>query len=190
MKTLLICFLASLLSACVSMTAVGPGDVTVRDKLVVKLDSAWNKYNGPGVGKTELWTTDGLSLDVLRFFVDIGEGEQLIEVRGAHEKQVPKFRATMQPQEVVELYDAVMSQGGNRFHLDKLAPADFAGGAGFRFDYTLVRKGDEVELKGFCYGVVRDKRLYLMTFQAPKIHYYAQHAQRAQAAALSIRFKG
>jgi len=190
MKTLLICFLSVLLASCVSMSAVGPGEVTVRDKLVVRLDSAWNKYNGPGQSKTELWTTEGMSLDVLRFFVDIGEGEQLLEVRGANEKQVPKFRATMQAPEIVELYDAVASQGGNRFHLEKLAPADFAGAAGFRFDYTLVRKGDEVELKGFCYGVVRNKRLYLMTFQAPKIHYYPQHAQRAQAAALSVRFKG
>lgn len=190
MKTLLMCFLATLLAACVSMSAVGPGEVTVQDKLVVRLDSAWNKFNAPGSSKTELWTTDGLSLDVLRFFVAIGEGEPLLEVRGANEKQVPKFRAGMQPQEIVELYDAVASQGGNRFHLEKLSPANFAGAAGFRFDYTLVRKGDEVELKGFCYGVVRDKRLYLMTFQAPKIHYYAQHAQRAQAAALSIRFKG
>ena len=182
--------LAVLLSSCIGMARVGPGDVAIRDKLVAKLDSAWNRFDGPGTGKSELWTTDGLTLDVLRFFVGIQDGEPLLEVRDAKDKQVPRFRAAMQPQEIVELFDTVMSQGGNRFRLDRLAPAAFAGGNGFRFDYGLIRKGDEVELKGFAYAIVRDKQLTLVFFQAPKLYYYAKNAERAEAVARSVRFKG
>ncbi len=178
-----------LLAGCISMAKVGPGEVVVRDRLAVTLDSAWNRLEGAG-GKAELWTTDGFPLDLLRFYVGIKDGESLVEVGNGKDKQVPRFRAAMQPQEIVEMVDALVSQGGDRFRLDKLAPASFAGGNGFRFDYGLVRRSDEVELKGFAYGVVRDRQLFLLMFQAPKLYYYGRNAERAEKVARSVRFKG
>lgn len=183
----LVAMSAVLLASCAGMSKVGPGDVVVRDTLAVKLDAGWNRYEGPGMGKVDVWTNEGLPLDTLRFFVGIQEGEPLTEMRGTAEKQVPRFRSAMQPHDVVEMFEAVATNGGNTFRLDKLAPATFAGNTGFRFDYTLVVKQNELEMQGFGYGTVRNKRLHLVVFQAPKVHYFTKLAGRAEAVAGSAR---
>ena len=137
-----------------------------------------------------MWTQDGLSLDTLRFFTAVPEGEPLAEIRGSNEKQVPKFRATMQPQEIVELFENLSVTGlnsGSTFHLDRLVPVKFLGGDGFRFDYSLTRKGDELEMKGAAFAAVRDQRLYMMVFQAPKIHYFGKWAAAAEVIAVTAR---
>jgi hypothetical protein len=175
-----------LLASCAAMTKVGPGETVVRESLTVRLDQGWNKL-AIGTGKVEIWTTEGLPLDTLRFYVDVKDGEPLQEVRGANQKQVPQFRTAMEPREVVEMFEVSSVADGSRFRLTKLAPANFLGSAGFRFDYTLVRKADEVELKGFGYGAIRDGRLTLIVFEAPKTHYYGKVAPRAEAVVASAR---
>lgn len=174
------------LASCATMTKVGPGETVVRDALTVRLDQGWNKFAN-GTGNAELWTAEGLPLDTLRFYVNVNDGEPLEPVRGANRKEVPRFRAAMEPGEIVETFEALSAADGSRFQLLKLAPAGFLGAAGFRFDYSLLRKSDEVELRGFGYGAVRNGRLTLIVFQAPKIHFYGQLAARAEALATSAR---
>lgn len=176
------------LAACAAMTKVGPGETVVRERLSVKLDQGWNKL-AIGGGRVEIWTTEGLPLDTLRFYVDVKDGESLQEVRGANEKQVPQFRAAMDPREVVEMFEASAVADGSRFRLSKLSPARFIGVDGFRFDYVLVRKIDEVELKGFAYGAIRDGHLTLIVFEAPKTHYFGKLAPRAEAVVASARLE-
>ncbi|MEW5892665.1 MAG: hypothetical protein AB1697_05970 [Pseudomonadota bacterium] len=190
MKKLLVLGLSLLLTACASVSKVGPGEVSVKDQLSARLDSAWNKVALPNNGKSEFWTTDGVTLDSLVFYVGIAEGEPLAEQAGRQDKQQARFRANMPAHEVVELYGSVISEGGNSFKLDRLAPAVFLGGDGFRFEYTLLRKGDEVELKGVAYGAVRNGKLYLMTFQAPRLHYFKKHLGRVEAVAASLKLRG
>jgi hypothetical protein len=55
------------------------------------------------------------------------------------------------------------------------------------FDYSLVRKADEVDLRGFGYGAVRDGRLTLIVFEAPKTHYFGKLAPRVEAVVASAR---
>ena len=178
--------LVLLLSACAAMTKVGPGETVVRDSLSVRLDQGWNKL-AVGTGKAEVWTTEGLPLDTLRFYVDVKDGESLQEARGANQKQVPQFRAALEPREVVEMFEVFSVADGSRFRLVKLSPASFLGTEGFRFDYSLARKVDEVELKGFGYGAIRDGRLTLVVFAAPKTHYFGKLAPRAEAVVASAR---
>jgi hypothetical protein len=189
MKWLLLA-LTVLLASCASVSKVGPGEVVVKDRLVAKLDSAWNRVEIPGSNKSEFWTTDGLTLDSLTFLVDIAEGDPLTELASRQDKQQPRFRTNMQAHEIVELYGVVASEGGNSFKLDKLSPATFLGDNGFRFEFTLLRKSDEVELKGMAYGAVHNGKLYLMVFRAPKVHYFDKHLARADAVARSLKLRG
>ncbi|TCS72134.1 hypothetical protein EDC61_10648 [Sulfuritortus calidifontis] len=190
MKKLLLLGMTLLLASCANVSKVGPGEVAVKDQLTAKLDSAWNRVEFPSSGKSELWTTDGLTLDSLVFYVGVADGEPLAELAGRQDKQQARFRSAMPPHEIVELYGTVASEGGNSFKLDKLAPAAFLGNDGFRFDFTLLRKGDEVELKGVAYGAVRNGKLYLMTFRAPKLYYFNKHLGRVEAVARSLKLRG
>jgi hypothetical protein len=182
--------LTVLLTSCAGMSKVGPGEVTIKDQMVAKLDSAWNRLEARNAEKTEIWTTDGLTLDSLMFYVGVKDGDPLMELQNRQEKQQPRFHATMQPHEIVELFDAVATENGNRFKLDKLSPMPFAGGNGFRFDFTQIRKGDEIELKGVGYGSLRAGKLYLMVFRAPKVYYFGKHIGRVEAVARSVQVRG
>lgn len=182
--------MAMLLSGCAAMAKVGPGDVVIREKMSASLDSAWNRFDAARSAKAEVWTTDGLTLDRLLFYVAVKDGEALDSLAERKDRQIPKFRAAMQPHEIVEMYEVFATYDGSTFRRDKLAPAAFAGGEGFRFEYTRVRKGDEVELRGVGHGAVRDQQLYLVVFEAPRIHYFAKHVKRAEAVARSVRIRG
>lgn len=182
--------LTLLLASCAGMSKIGPGDVTIKDQMVAKLDSAWNRLDAPNSGKAEIWTTDGLPLDSLMFYVGVKDGDPLVELQNRQEKQQPRFNAKMQPHEVVELFDAASTENGSQFKLDKLSPSPFGGNNGFRFDFTMIRKGDEVELKGVGYGSMRAGKLYLMVFKAPKIYYYGKHIGRVEAVARSVQLRG
>lgn len=178
------------LSGCAAMAKVGPGDVTIREAMTVSLDSAWNRLEQGAPKNTEVWTTDGLALDRLVFYVGIADGQALGELQARKDRQIPKFSASMQPHEIAEMYEVFVTYDGSTFKREKLAPAQFAGGAGFRFDFSRVRKGDEVEMRGVGYAVVRGGKLYMMVFEAPSIHYFNKHLGRAEAAAKSARIKG
>lgn len=188
----LVLLLTFFLASCAGMTKVGPGDVTIREQVSAKLDSAWNRLEMPNAAgpKTEIWTTDGLTLDTLVFYVGIKDGEPLAELQQRTTKQQPLFRAGMQPHEIVELVETTATEDGSSFKLDKLSPAAFGGGSGFRFDFSQVRKADEVEVKGIGYGTIRDGKLYLMLFRAPKIYYFNKNLGRVETVAKSVRLRG
>ncbi len=71
----------------------------------------------------------------------------------------------------------------------KLEPADFLGGKGFRFRYTVVRKADDVRLSGVAWGTVRDNELFALTFTAPRAGFFARHEKRVEEIARSARLK-
>lgn len=182
--------LTVLLASCTTVTKMGPGGVVVKEQLVAKLDSAWNRIDILNRGKSELWTTDGVTLDNLAFYVGVAEGEELAPMANRQEKQKIRFRTSMQAHEIVELYGALASDGGNSFKLDKLTPATFLDSDGFRFEFTLLRKTDEVELKGLAYGAIRGNKLHLMVFRAPKVHYFNRHLDRVESIARTLRLQG
>lgn len=179
-----------LLSSCFAMVRVGPGTVTVKEVMTVNSDGGWNRLDLPGGGPGEVWTSDGLTLDVLTFYVGIKEGEPLAPAPMGSKRKPPVFRATMLPNEIVELYEAMATQDGSTFKLERLAPTAFAGAQGFRFEFSTTRKRDDLSLRGLAHGAVVKGRLYLIAFRAPLIHYYAKHLPRVEATVRSALIKG
>jgi len=172
---------------------LSPGEVVVRDRLAVRIDGAWSRLDGTQEPKHEVWTSDGMPLDQLHFHTGITEGESLVVVKDRPaDKPIPRFRKDMQAQDVVELYESFASRDGSVFKLEKLAPARFADEDGFRFEFSRVRKRDEVRTRGVAYGAIHRGELFLMVFEAPRIHYFAKHLPRVEAIAQSahVREKG
>ena len=60
---------------------------------------------------------------------------------------------------------------------------------GFRCEFAVIRKIDDVRLRGMAYGAVRDGRLYLISYTAPRLGFYAKYVARAEAIARSASLK-
>lgn len=165
-----------------------PAIQTLSGGFSVKADAGWNRLEGKARPEHEwIWTVNGVPLDHVRFFIGIDAGAPLHPSGSKTGKREAVFEARMEPEDIVELFSAFVSADGGNFQLDKLAPCPFAGGDGFRFDFTRIRKGDEVTVKGTGYGRVANGKLYLMVFQAARIHYYAAVFPKVEALAASAR---
>lgn len=190
MKRLIGILLCVLLGACVSpaFTLVGNGGTRVRDALEVQGDSSWNRFQPPLSPRMEIWTRHGLGLDTVHFIAGLPDGRGIEGKEQTSEGQHRVFRAGMSPEEVVGWVEHLLVGSGGSFTLERLEPATVDGVRGFRFDYTLVNRQEELERRGFGQGAIKDGKLYLLLFQAPKGRYFdrAQAQVRAMADSMKI----
>jgi len=73
------------------------------------------------------------------------------------------------------------------FSIDSIEPASFAGVPGFRFAYSFVVQGEEVRRKGEASGAISGGRLYMISYEAPVIHYFDRHVEAYHAIVKSAR---
>jgi hypothetical protein len=190
---LLALVLAALLSACApfQVARVPAGETLVGGRLQMQLDGPWNSLGTLVLSTATTWTVDGVTVDSLQFFVGIKDGEVVAPGQpGAKAQQPLTFKASMAPHEVVALYQTLWTRDGSSFTLDRLEPADFLGGKGFRFDYTLLRKADDVRLAGFGYALVKDKELFVIHYSAPRLGFFPRYRAQVERMALAARLKG
>jgi hypothetical protein len=182
--------LALWLGGCANLSKVDKGEAIVKDNLVVTVDSAWNQFSNVMGSKAVNWTKEGLFVDRLQFYVGVKDGDEIEgKLPGASEQRPLVFKASMQPHEIVQVFQNVLTRDGSTFTLGKLEPSSFLGAQGFRVDYGLIRKGDDVQMKGFAYGVVRDGKLYLMHFTAPRLAFFSRYAAVVEQMARTARLK-
>jgi hypothetical protein len=193
MKIILTAVIMLALAGCVSVAKVESGDRPIGDRLVVTLDGPWNQLNAPNLGPAQTWTMEGLPVDQLLLYSGIKNG-QVIHAERAVSSSGPKpkvfsFRSNMQPDEIVAMFEGMLTRDGSRFELVKLEPAPFGGGKGFRFDYALTRKVDNVQLAGIGYGAVSKGELFAIVYMAPKLAFFPRHVARVEQLCRSARVK-
>lgn len=188
--TLALATAALLAAGCAQVSHVATGDVTLRERLTVSVDRAWNQFeSGLGDG-TPTWTQDGITVDALRFYVALKDGALIAPTPSQPKGQKPlAFKAGMGTSEIVGLFEGLYSRGGSTFTLDKVEPAPFAGQPGFRFEWSGIRQGDEVRLRGIGWGAVRNGELFVITYTAPRLAFFQRHLPSAQAIAKSARLR-
>lgn len=182
--------LALLLAACAApVTRVEVGETTVGKRLAVKVDAAWNQFSGGLTGGVPTWTMEGITIDALSFYTDIKDGQTFGPSNTPKGRQPVIFKASMQPADIVAMFQSLQTQDGSSFMLDKLEPAPFLDGQGFRFEYSTVRKVDEVPLKGVAYGRVRGGELFLVSYSAPRLVFFPRHQPRVEALIKSVSLR-
>jgi len=182
MKLVLLLLLAAL-GGCVSVAKVETGTRPVGDRMTVQLEGAWNHINAPGLGPAQIWTMEGLTVDRLMFYSGIRDGQIVnAELPGAAGQQLKNFtfKSSMQPDEIVAMFEGMLTRDGSTFKLNKLEPATFGGLKGFRFEYAVTRKSDNVQLAGFGYGTVSKGELFSVMYLAPRLGFYPRHAPDAE----------
>ncbi len=189
MRYLVILMMLTALSGCVSVAKVETGQRSVGDRMTVKLEGAWNHINAPGLGPAEFWTMEGLPVDQLALYSGIKDGQAIHAAQGGSNAKTFSFRSSMQPDEIAGMFEGMLTRDGSRFKLEKIEPAMFGGLKGFRFDYTLIRRRDHVQLSGFTYGVVSKGELFAIVFMAPRLHFYPLYSPRADQISRSALIK-
>ena len=188
-KLSLLCTLL-LLSGCVSVAKIETGERTVGERLNINIDGAWNHISAPGMGPAEVWTMEGTPVDQLLLYPGIKDGQAIhAETAGAGKQKSFEFRARMQPDEIATLFEGMLTRDGSRYRLVKLEPMDFSGQKGFRFEYSLVRKIDNVQLTGVGYAVVNRGELFAVIYMAPRLVFYPRHIARVEHIGKSMRVK-
>jgi len=182
---------ASLVGGCAQLSQVKSGEVIVRDKLVVNIDQPWNQFERSPTGDSHpTWTVDGLTVDALKFYVALADGELIApappQAKGVKEL---RFKSGMSQQEIIGLFESLYSRGGSTFSAERIAPVTFAGSQGFRVDWSGVRQGDNVRLRGVIWGSVRDGKLSAMSFTAPALAFFAKNSPSAEKIAASARLR-
>lgn len=191
MKKILALVLAVLLAGCAAVVKV-EGDQVVNNKLAVKLPAAWNRiaiHQEP----YELWTQDGVTLDQLRFWAGVKPGQALIRTpntpMGQKAPRVPTFEANMTPDQLVALFEILYAADGSQVRITRIEPGEFAGEKGIRFEFAVIKKTTDLQLKGTGWAAVRGGELYAAAFTAPELAFYKRLLPKAEAVVATARIK-
>jgi hypothetical protein len=189
MKTLLAILALALLAGCAAPVAkVESGEKEIGPRLVVHLEGAWNHMTGAGPAQT--WTMEGLPVDQLLIYSGVKDGEAVHRTSGPGARGTTfSFRSSMQPDEIVSMFEGMLTRDGSSFKLARLEPMSFGGEKGLRFEYALTRKVDNAQLSGVGYAAVSKGELFAILYMAPRLTFFSRHKERVEAMARSARLK-
>lgn len=151
--------------------------VSIADSpLTVTPGRDWNRLDG-NVGKhTETWTLDGGQLNDLTFFAGIEPGKPLVRERSKKREPLPKFGAGTLLVELPELFEATYRTAKQiaDFRVTDVQPTRFLGQDGVMFTYEYVDQ-DQLTRKGEARAAIVAGRLYMIGFDAPRLHYFERN---------------
>lgn len=188
MKTLLSVVLVALLAACTTVATkkIAAGDNVIGERLQVHIDGPWNHISASGLGPAEIWTMEGLPVDQLRIYSGLKDGEAIHDTRNTSQKSFT-FRSTMQSDELVSMFEGMLTRDGSTFKLTKLEPSTFGGGKGVRFEYAIVTKEDNLPLSGVGFATVNKGELFALLYNAPRLGFFPRHQARVEQIARSAK---
>lgn len=180
------------LGGCVSVEKVEKGERLVGERMTVQIDGPWNLINLPNNGPAQQWTMEGLAVDQLLLYSGLKSGDLIHrEFQATRDGQQKSFsyRSNMQPEEIVAAFEGMLTNDGSRFKLVKLEPANFGGVKGFRYEFQLVRKANNLTLNGVGYGTSSKGELFSIVYLAPRLTFYQRHIGTVEKIAASARIK-
>jgi hypothetical protein len=187
---------AALVAGCTTISKV-EGEQAVGERMTVQVTEAWNKVEFPGSKQPfEIWTQEGVFLDQLRFWPGIKPGQALVVLpssatpAGQKAPRVPTYATGMSPDQLVALFEILYSNDGSAVTVTRVEPAVFAGATGVRFQFTIARKSDDLQLGGAGWVVVRGGELYAATFTAPNLAFWPKLLPKAEAVVKTAQIRG
>jgi len=174
---------------CATVDKIDKGDRTVGERLQIVIEGPWNHLNIPGLGPAQVWTMEGIAVDELKLYAGLKNGQLVHGQTNTPNAKNFNFSSAMKPDEIVALFEGALTRDGSKFQLLKLEPAQFAGQPGFRFEYALIRKLDNVPLNGLGYGAVSKGELFAIVYSAPRLTFFARHRDRVESIAKSATLK-
>lgn len=150
----------------------------------------WNRLDAKAGKNTETWTLDGEQLNDVTFFGGIEAGKPLVKERDKKRDPLPKFTRSTLLIEVPELLEGTYrthKQIG-AFRLLTTEPAKFLDQDGVSFTYEYV-DADLLTRRGEARASIIDGKLYMITFDAPRLHYFDRGISDFRALVSSARLR-
>ena len=163
-------------SACATYGLVPANQTaTAAKRLRVVPPSAWNRMprTPDMLPQEENWTQNGVVLDSVSFFGGVESGGALTRQRRKADQQVPVYRAGMSPPELTGMIESYYRVKGGvaQFTPTSVEPIPFLGTTGLAMDFDYLT-GDDVRRKGRAVMAEVGRRLYLMTLDGTRSHYF------------------
>jgi hypothetical protein len=173
-----------------SLISPGPRAKIAKSSFRAEPNSEWNRLSARPGANTEIWTLDGDKLNKVTFYGGIAEGQPLFREINKKEKPLPRVSGTMLITDIPVLVENSYRIQLNtvQMAIDSMEPATVGGHKGVRFTYSFMRADDEVRRKGEAIGAIAGKKLYLVTYEAPEIHYFDRDVEKFRQLASTVKF--
>lgn len=167
----------------------GVPEQVAKSGLTVTPGQDWNKLGGRVGRNAESWTLDGLTLNDMTFYGGIENDRTLFREVDKRDRPLPRFSSNMLLPDIPQLFEASyrVANGTSLMTIDSIEPAQFAGNPGFRFTYNFTVQGEEVKRLGEARGAIVAGKLYMITYEAPAIEYFARDLAAFRTTADSAR---
>ncbi len=174
-------------------TLIEPREHDVARTMAVTPAMRWNRVprTQNDISREENWTLNGPMLDGLTFIGGLKSGDELVRrQRRTDIRQVPEFRADMTPPEIASMIESLyrIRAGSVSFEMTGLQPRSFLGHPGFQFDYEHLG-GNELRRQGRVVGAVIGERLYMILFDAARMHYFPTAIDEVERIVASARLR-
>jgi hypothetical protein len=168
--------------AALKLMPLGKPATVAKSTLSVTPSEDWNRLGARFGRNAESWTLDGVSLNDLTFYGGIANDATLFREVNKKERPLPRFSNTMLAPDIAQLFEGSYRIANNTslMSIDLIEPATFAGQQGFKFVYSFTVQNEEVKRRGEARGAIIDGKLYMITFEAPIIHYYDRDIETAR----------
>ena len=166
------------LAGCQQYSLVQAERVSISENFSVEPDTNWNKRTTDGA---EIWTIDGESLQSLRLFKGLGDGDTLFKLANAERQEnMPTYSDTMSLLEIREFIETSLVQSNaTNVKGGVFEPRKFAGHDGFRFNVTFFDKNG-LQIKGFVEGAKAKGKLFVVFNYGSKLYYYDKHLKNVE----------
>lgn len=153
----------------------GEAAAVAKSSLTVTPTRDWNQL-GLRIGKkTETWTLDGEQLNDVTFFGGIDAGNPLVKEKSKKREPLPKFTKSTLLAEVPELLERTTRtyKGSGSFQVTSVEPIRFLDHEGVFFSYEFTDE-DQLTRKGEARAAIVESKLYMITFEAPRLSYFGK----------------
>lgn len=173
-----------------SLHPAGASVSVAKSSMTIKPGRAWNELSTKPGKNAESWTLDGDQLNVVTFFGGIANGQPLFREVSKKREPLPKFTSKTLIVEVPELLERSYRSAKDlaAFEITQLEPVRFLGSDGVRFAYRFTDK-DELTRQGEAHAVIVGGKLYIISFDAPRLHYFQRNLSDYQALVASARLR-
>jgi hypothetical protein len=169
-----------------SLVPPGPRAGIAKSTLSATPNNEWNKLSRNDGRNTEVWTIDGDELDKVTFFGGIDHGKPLLREVDRKHRPLPKVKVNMLITDIPTLLESTYRvRGVNQMSVDVQEPAMLGTHKGIRFTYSFTRD-DEVLRKGEGIGALVGGKLYLVTYEAPALHFFEKDVEKYRTLAATL----
>lgn len=193
MRIVTLATFASLLAAAPvlanSLVAPGPRAGIAKSRLSASPAGEWNRLSRSEGKYVETWTLDGDALNKVNFFGGVATGQPLLRQANKN-RPLPKVAGNMLITDIPVLLETTYRSQFtvNQMQIESQEPALLGDRKGIRFTYSFTRADDEVQRKGEAIGAMVEGKLYLVTYEAPALYFFAKDIEKFRTLAASLKF--